>query len=588
MKAKMFELGVLGLLAVALLTACRFNPLDTVGATRVTGSGKVVNETRNVSGFDGLIIEGVGKINIDRTGTESLSITTDDNLLQYIDTRVRGGKLVIEFKPKIWVDRFSDLSFNLTVKDLNLLQVTGAVSIDAKNLQGDQMTVSIDGAGTTNLAGKVDQLTVSLKGMGTFNSENLQAKRATVTNDGTSAAVVRVSDSLNATVSGIGSIEYIGNPQVTKNISGPGTVRQRLPLSSSVIDEKVKFTVDTKEIDGILTHPAAPAPYPAIVLLQGAERAGAQHPFYTEHAENLVRAGFAVLRYDGPGWGGGALNDAGFETLEYRTQEAIAAVKYLQSRPDINSSGVGLVGGSQGGWVCLMAAATYDGVAFIIPVSGAGVTPAEQEVYRVEAMSRAAGFDNDEIAKAVLMRRLMVDILLNEPMYQQINLAESNRLGNGPWREMTELAYRPQPKDLAAEFVKVIKIFKSIKDERWAKFLSLDQVLPMFDNMPPQAWGDVKAQMRAVTIVDPAKYLVRIHVPVLAIFGENDTFVPVEKSIVAYKKYLGEAGNQAFTYKVFANADHGIRVIGFADGYFDLMVNWLRNLPVGKREGAIK
>jgi pimeloyl-ACP methyl ester carboxylesterase len=308
-----------------------------------------------------------------------------------------------------------------------------------------------------------------------------------------------------------------------------------------------------------------------------------------EHAENLVRSGFAVLRYDGAGWGGGASNDAGFETLEYRTQEAIAAVKYLQSRPDINSSGVGLWGGSQGGWVCQMAAATYDGVAFIIPVSGPGVTPAETEVYRVEAMSRAAGFGNDEIAKAVLMKRLMVDIVLNEPMYQQINLAESNRLGDGPWREMTELVYGPDPKDPAVELEQIIKIFKSVKDgrnhERWPAFLYLDQVLSLFGNMSPQDWGNVKAQMRAVMIVDPAEYLVRIHVPVLAIFGENDTSIPVEKSIAIYQQYLGEAGNQAFTYKVFANADHGIRISGnYADGYFDLMVNWLRNLPMGKSE----
>ena len=226
MKAKMFKLGALGLLAVALLTACGFNPinLDTVV---VTGSGKVVTETRNVSGFDGLIIVGTGKVNIDRTGTESLSITTDDNLLQYIDTQVREGKLVIGFKPKIVTARVSDLSFNLTVKDLNSLQVTGAASIDAKNLQGDQMTVNLDGVGATNLAGKVDQLTVSLTGAGVFNSENMQARRATVTNVGTGAAVVRVSDSLMATISGIGAIEYIGSPQVTKIIAGPGAVRQR-------------------------------------------------------------------------------------------------------------------------------------------------------------------------------------------------------------------------------------------------------------------------------------------------------------------------------------------------------------------------
>jgi len=224
MKAKMFKLGTLGLLAVALLAACGLNLGEL---TRVTGSGKVVNEIRNVSGFDGVIIEGAGQINIDRTGTESLSITTDDNLLQYIDTQVREGKLVIGFKPKLMVGGFSDLSFNLTVKDLNSLQVTGAARIDAKNLQGDQMTVSIDGAGAIELAGKVDQLTVSLTGAGTFNSENMQAQRATVTNEGAGTAIVQVSDSLNATISGIGAIEYIGNPQVTKNISGPGVVRQR-------------------------------------------------------------------------------------------------------------------------------------------------------------------------------------------------------------------------------------------------------------------------------------------------------------------------------------------------------------------------
>jgi pimeloyl-ACP methyl ester carboxylesterase len=347
-----------------------------------------------------------------------------------------------------------------------------------------------------------------------------------------------------------------------------------------IANEEVRFTVNAKEIDGILTRPDSISPYPAIILLQGSDRSSAKDPYYAEHAENLIRSGFAVLRYDGPGWGNS--NNAGFETLEYRTEEAIAAIKYLQSRPDINANAVGLWGISQGGWICQMAAASYDGVAFIIPVSGAGVTPAEQEVYRVEAESRAAGFEDDEIAKAVLMRRLMVDIVLSEPMYQKVNLSESRRLGNGPWSEMTELAYSSHPIDLLAEFGKVVEILKTIKDERWAKFLHLDQVLTMFDNLPPQAWGMVKAQMRAVMDVKPAQFLTKIHCPVLAIFGEDDTSIPVKKSITLYKQYLGEAGNEAFTFKVFANANHTIRAGGtFADGYFDLMLNWLSSIQVG-------
>jgi dienelactone hydrolase len=235
-------------------------------------------------------------------------------------------------------------------------------------------------------------------------------------------------------------------------------------------DEKVSFTVKAKQLDGILTHPASQAPYPAIVLLHGSDRSGVTDPYYTEHAENLVRSGFAVLRYAGPGWGGGSSEGPGFETLEYRTEEAIAAIQYLQARPDILPNAVGLWGISQGGWICQMAAAAYDGVAFIIPVSGPGVTPSEQEVYRVEAESRAAGFEDDEVAKAVLMRRLMADIVLIEPAYQAANRSASRRLGDGPWSEMVALAYSPNPIEPDVELVKIIAILKAIQDERWTKF----------------------------------------------------------------------------------------------------------------------
>ena len=344
-------------------------------------------------------------------------------------------------------------------------------------------------------------------------------------------------------------------------------------------DEEMKFIVNAKELHGILTRPPVDDPCPAIVLLHGSDRSGKDSPFYVEHAEQLVRSGFAVLRYDGPGWGGGASGDSGFETLEYRTEEALAAVKYLQSRHDIDPSIVGLWGISQGGWVCQMAAASYDGVKFIIPVSGPGVTPAEQEVYRVEAESRAAGFEENEIAKAVLMRRLMVDVVLSAPMYREVNLSESRRLGSGLWSEMTELTYNTNPSDLVTEHGKIIDVLKGIKDERWTKFLHLDEVLPMLDSFPPQAWEMVKDQMRMVMDVKPADFLTKVRCPVLAIFGEEDTSIPVEKSAGLYKKYLHEAGNESLTVCVFPNASHTIRIgEEFADGYFDLMMDWLVHL----------
>ncbi|MCP4415030.1 MAG: GNAT family N-acetyltransferase [Chloroflexi bacterium] len=343
------------------------------------------------------------------------------------------------------------------------------------------------------------------------------------------------------------------------------------------LDEEVRFSVANKDLNGILTRPASDAPYPAIVLLHGSDRSGVEAPFYKQHAEKLVQSGFAVLRYDGPGWGGSSSEGPGFETLEYRTEEAITAVKYLQSRPDIKANNVGLWGISQGGWICQMAAAAYDGVAFIIPVSGPGVTPAEQEVYRVEAESKAAGFDEDEVAKAVLMRRLMADIVLVESVYQIANQSEAKRLGAGPWDEVVGLVYGRSPIDPIIEYRKVIKLLNTIKDKPWTKFLYLEQVLPMFEGLPPEAWEMAKGQMRAVMNVNPADFLTKVRCPVLAIFGEKDRSVPVEKSIALYKKYLQEAGNKDVTIELFPDADHVIQVNDdFAPGYFEIINNWLK------------
>ena len=338
-----------------------------------------------------------------------------------------------------------------------------------------------------------------------------------------------------------------------------------------IANEEVTFTVKDVELKGILILPDSESPYRAMVLLHGSDRSSMYDPYYVEHAEKLIRSGYAVLRYDGPGWAS--------ETLEYRREEALAAVRYLQSRPDIKPSAVGLWGISQGGWICQMAAAASGSVAFIIPVSGPGVTPAEQEVYRVEAMSKAAGFAKDEVAKAVLLRQVMIDAVINQPMYQQSVLSEVRRLGDGPWNTLVELAYNPHQMDSAVEFEKIIGVFKSIKDERWAEFLYLNQILETLNNLPPQAWEMAKTQMQAVMEVDPANFLTKVHCPVLAIFGESDTSIPVEKSVALYQKYLGEAGNASVTFKVFANASHTIRIgEQFADGYFDLMVDWLTKL----------
>jgi hypothetical protein len=68
---------------------------------------------------------------------------------------------------------------------------------------------------------------VDVTGTGGFDGYALQAKAAKVSNNGVGKVVVKVSSSLDATASGIATIEYVGSPRVRQNTSGLGKVVKR-------------------------------------------------------------------------------------------------------------------------------------------------------------------------------------------------------------------------------------------------------------------------------------------------------------------------------------------------------------------------
>lgn len=218
-----------GFLFTAGLTACGINPGagEDGPLARVSGSGNVVTEARNVRGFDGVIVNGAGYILIDQSGAEALTITTDDNLLQHIKTEVRNGKLVIEFTPGVLFDKVQALTFQVRAKNLRSLRVDGAAKVEGKNIATENLSVALDGAGAITLSGSALAQDIVLDGVSVYNGAELTSQRARVTHNGTGTAVVRVSERLDVNLSGLGSIEYIGNPQVTQQVSGLGAVRQR-------------------------------------------------------------------------------------------------------------------------------------------------------------------------------------------------------------------------------------------------------------------------------------------------------------------------------------------------------------------------
>ena len=74
-------------LILLLASACSFIP------TR--GSGDLVTETRQVSGFEAVEFSGAGEVEIIQDGTESISIETDDDVMPHVLTEVEDGTLIV-------------------------------------------------------------------------------------------------------------------------------------------------------------------------------------------------------------------------------------------------------------------------------------------------------------------------------------------------------------------------------------------------------------------------------------------------------------------------------------------------------------
>jgi hypothetical protein len=231
-------------LAAVLLTACATT--GPAGSASVIGSGNVISEARAVRDFTEVQLAGVGTLLIAPGDAESLIIEAEDNLLPKIKTDVRGGRLIIG-PEQDWLGGFrptKPITYRVTVRKLNALDLSGAGAVEAANITTDRLTLGISGAGSAKLegltadvfsatlsgsgsltgSGRVRQESVSISGAGSYQGEALQATTATVTVSGIGGATVRVSDKLNVLISGAGSVSYIGDPAVSQRISGLGSV----------------------------------------------------------------------------------------------------------------------------------------------------------------------------------------------------------------------------------------------------------------------------------------------------------------------------------------------------------------------------
>jgi len=233
------------LISSLLIVALTFSACD-LNVRR--GSGDVVSEERAVSGFQSVSLDGIGEMVISQGEPESLVIEAEDNILPLIETTVEDSVLHIGFKDTNFrsnVIPTKVIKYTLTMKDVSMIQLSGAGNIRASSLNTDQLTINSSGAGGINLhsiesntlkvnlsgagdctaSGKVGTQEIIISGLGSYKADNLESNNSNITISGAGNASVWAKESLGVTISGAGNVSYYGAPKVTQNISGLGRVK---------------------------------------------------------------------------------------------------------------------------------------------------------------------------------------------------------------------------------------------------------------------------------------------------------------------------------------------------------------------------
>lgn len=192
------------------------------------GSGVLVTEKRDVSGFDRVSFEGFGKLIITHGSEESLTIEAEDNILPRIETKVRGGTLEIGFDSDSWHDIVrptKSITYTLTVKTMDGIALSGAGSIEANGIDAEHFDVELSGAGSIEISGFAGTQEINVSGAGAYDSAELQSESIDVNISGAGSATVWATESLDVNISGVGNVSYYGDPQVREVITGLGNLK---------------------------------------------------------------------------------------------------------------------------------------------------------------------------------------------------------------------------------------------------------------------------------------------------------------------------------------------------------------------------
>jgi dipeptidyl aminopeptidase/acylaminoacyl peptidase len=285
-------------------------------------------------------------------------------------------------------------------------------------------------------------------------------------------------------------------------------------------------------IAGTLTVPPGPGPHPAVVMIPGSGPLTRRTPRYV--GDLLTGYGIAVLTVDKRGTGE---STGSWNTLSHRewAADVHAQLDWLARQPGINPSRLGIVAGSEGGFVGPVVAAQRKDVRVLVCRVCSALPHPEVILDMESAAMRRTGLAEPDVARASALLKQLLRFALERTDYTRVLAAAKGGEGT-TWRAAVRL-----------------------------------QAIPPEN---AQYWDTY----RGVLDVDPRDHYRRLTIPVLAILGERDERILVDKHRTAFNTL--RAGGVPLTLWVEPGASHGLQLDEstnprYPAGFHDRLASWV-------------
>jgi hypothetical protein len=213
------------------------------GCQAVVGSGRVTSTTRDVSAFRRISIASGITANA-TTGSRSVTIRTDDNLQDLVETVVEGDTLTVRLRPSVLLASRKELAADITndllegvdasggahvtsaLTPVGTLRVTGSggSTIEASPVAATVISLDASGGSDLTLSGAATDGTVVSSGGSDVTIRQLPLDTLHVDISGGSTLAARVALTLSGDVSGGSTATIIGTPSSSVTTSGGSRV----------------------------------------------------------------------------------------------------------------------------------------------------------------------------------------------------------------------------------------------------------------------------------------------------------------------------------------------------------------------------